>query len=101
MVPTSPTISVFQSVSSLIIHGYDYVCRSSICADVSGRMGVVVQRKHRRPDVQEGARTHQQRRRPARSQPQPQVPHVQALSHGQEVCVHFSLKVCLSLSVLM
>lgn len=35
--------------------------RSSACAHVSGRVGDLVQRKHRGSDVQEGAGTPQQR----------------------------------------
>lgn len=65
--------------------------RGSVCADVSGWMGAVVQRKHRWPHIQEGAGTHRQRRRQAGSQPQPQDPHIQepTLSHQEEVLISF------------
>lgn len=51
--------------------------RSPVYVHVSGRVGDLVQRKHRWPDVQEGAGTNQQRRRPAGPHPQPQDPQPQ------------------------
>lgn len=72
-------------------------CRGSVCADVSGRMGAVVQREHRRPDVQEGARAHRQRRRPPGAQTQPQDPHIPELELSRYTWFHFK---SLRLSVL-
>lgn len=48
--------------------------RSPACAHVSGRVGDLVQWKHRWSDVQEGAGTPQHCCRPARPHPQPQDP---------------------------
>lgn len=98
----SPDISLW---SGLEVGWYECVicvrpvwslCRSPVRADVAGRMGFMVQRKHRGPDVQEGAGTHRQCRRPTGSQPQPQDPHLQ-----EPPLRGLKVRWCLCLSVLI